>query len=111
MEGKAQLPRSGSRMEKYQPDWRMLFGPASCTVSAFGIGEDGSLEMEVASESIISVVDEEECNQVYIVTLLADGAILVHDDDKLNIFKAASQKMELEVAAKNIELKGLRSRK
>ena len=56
-------------MEKYQPDWRMLFGPASCTVSAFGIGEDGSLEMEVASESIISVFDEEECNEVYVVTL------------------------------------------
>ena len=40
-----------------------------------------------------------------------DGDILVIDEDKLNIFKAASQKMELEVAAKNIELKGLRSRK
>ena len=23
--GKAQLPRSGSKIEKYQPDWRMLF--------------------------------------------------------------------------------------
>ena len=55
--------------EKYQPDWRMLFGPASCTVSAFGIGEDGSLEMEVESESIISVVDEEECNEFYVVNL------------------------------------------
>ena len=29
-------------------------------VAAFGIGEDISLEVEVASESIISVVDEEE---------------------------------------------------
>ena len=56
-------------MEKYQPDWRMLFGPARSTVSAFGIGEDCSLEMEVASESIISLVDEEECNEVYVVTL------------------------------------------
>ena len=47
----------------------MLFGPVGCTVSAFGIGEDGSLEMEVATESIISVVGEEECNEVYVVTL------------------------------------------
>ena len=66
---KSQLPRSGSRMEKYQPDWRMLFGPARSTVSAFGIGEDCSLEMEVARESIISLVEEEECNEVYVVTL------------------------------------------
>ena len=56
-------------MEKYQPDWRRLLGPAGSTVLAVGIGEDGSLEMEVASESIISVVDEEECNEVSVVTL------------------------------------------
>jgi hypothetical protein len=56
-------------MEKYQPDWRRLLGPAGSTVSAVGLGEDCSLEMEVASESIISLVDEEECNEVYVVTL------------------------------------------
>jgi len=88
-------------MEKYQPDWRRLLGPAGSTVSAVGIGEDGSLEMEVEKESNVSAVDA--------TTLEADGDI--PDEDEVNIFKAASQKMRLEVAAKTSELKGLRSQK
>ena len=35
----------------------------------------------------------------------------IPDEDEVNIFKATSQKMRLEVAAKTSELKGLRSRK
>jgi len=90
-------------MEKYQPDWRRLLGPAGSTVSAVGIGEDGSLEMEVEKES---VADGEDSSEVDITT---DEEI--PDEDEVNIFKAASQKMRLEVAAKTSELKGLRSRK
>jgi len=96
-------------MEKYQPDWRRLLGPADSTVSAVGIGEDGSLEMEVEKESTISLVDGEESNEVDVTFLEADEEI--PDEDEVNIFKAASQKMRLEVAAKNSELKGLRSLK
>ena len=96
-------------MEKYQPDWRRLLGPAGSTVSAVGIEEDCSLEMEVKKESNISVVDGEESNEVDVTTLEADGEI--SDEDEVNIIKAASQKMRLEVAAKTSELKGLRSQK
>jgi len=96
-------------MEKYQPDWRRLLGPAGSTVSAVGVGEDDSLEMEVEKESNISVVDGEDSSEVDVTTLEADGEI--PDEDEVNIFKAASQKMRLEVAAKTSELKGLRSQK
>ena len=96
-------------MEKYQPDWRRLLGPAGFTVSAVGIGEDGSLEMEVEKESKISVADGEDFSEVDVTTLEANEDI--PDEDEVNIFKAASQKMRLEVAAKTSELKGLRSRK
>merc|ERR1719394_1662580 len=96
-------------MEKYQPGWRRLLGPAGSTVSAVGIGEDGSLEMEVEKVSNVSVVDGEDSSEVDVTTLEADGEI--PDEDEVNIFKAASQKMRLEVAAKNSELKGLRSQK
>jgi len=96
-------------MEKYQPDWRRLSGPAGSAVSAVGIGEDDSLEMEVEKESTISVVDGEDSSEVDATTLEADGEI--PDEDEVNIFKAASQKMKLEVAAKTSELKGLRSQK
>ena len=55
------------------------------------------------------MVDGEESNEVDVTTLEADGEI--PDEDEVNIFKAASQKMRLEVAAKTSELKGLRSQK
>jgi len=54
-------------------------------------------------------VDGEDSSEVDATTLEADGEI--PDGDEVNIFKAASQKMRLEVAAKTSELKGLRSQK
>ena len=60
-------------------------------------------------ESNISVADGEDFSEVDVTTLEANEDI--PDEDEVNIFKAASQKMRLEVAAKTSELKGLRSRK
>ena len=44
-----------------------------------------------------------------VTTFEVDGEI--RDEDEMNIFIAATQKMRLVVAAKTSELKGLRSRK
>ena len=47
------------------PGWRSISWTGGCCLGL----SVRSLEMEVASESIISVVDEEECNDVSVVTL------------------------------------------
>ena len=56
--------RARHSCQDLDPGWRSISRTGGCClglrVAAFGIGEDSSLEMEVASESIISVVDEEE---------------------------------------------------
>ena len=97
-------------LEKYQPDWRQLLRPSGSTASALGTGEEGLVEMELADESNISVrVEGEESNNESLVILETDEEL--PDKDEVNILKAVSQKMKLEVNAKNQELKGLRARK
>ena len=97
-------------LEKYQRDWRRLLKPSGSTASALGTGEEGFLGMELADESNISLrVEGEEPNKESSVVLETDEELPVQDE--LNILKAVSKKMKLEVNAKNQELKGLRARK
>ena len=97
-------------LEKYQPDWWQLLRPSGSTASALGTEEEGLVEMELADESNISVrVEGEESNNESLVILETDEEL--PDKDEVNILKAVSQKMKLEVNAKNQELKGLRARK
>merc|ERR1719474_347970 len=65
--------------------------------------------MEVEKESNVSAFDGEDSGEVDVATIETDEEN--PDEDEVNIFKAASQKMRLEVAAKTSELKGLRSLK
>ena len=97
-------------LEKYQPDWRQLLRPSGSTASALGTGEEGLVEMELADESNISVrVEGEESDNESSIILETDEEL--PDKDEVNILKAVSQKMKLEVNVKNQELKGLRARK
>ena len=97
-------------LEKYQPDWRQLLRPSCSTASALGTEEEGLVEMELADKSNISLrVEWEEPIKDSSVILVTDEGS--PNDDEVNILKAVSQKMKLEVNAKNQELKGLRARK
>ena len=97
-------------LEKYQPDWRQLLRPSCSTASALGTEEEGLVEMELADKSNISLrVEWEEPIKDSSVILVTDEGS--PNDDEVNILKDVSQKMKLEVNAKNQELKGLRARK